>query len=145
MEATLRNVARLMLTQVAVPAALEEEESRRQPFNVDLLKVLFGLRAPSTASLESLAKEPVDDVAETSPIEWFDTTLNDSQKRAVEFTLRANEVACIHGPPGVSVMPECKPYRLLIAFIDRKDVHARGDHPPACVGAKEKGAHLWSE
>jgi DNA polymerase alpha-associated DNA helicase A len=109
MEATLRNVARLMLTQVAVPAALEEVESRRQPFNVDLLKVLFGLQAPSAASLESLAKEPVDDVAETSPIEWFDTTLNDSQKRAVKFTLRANEVACIHGPPGVSFVPQCKP------------------------------------
>ncbi|KAJ9115214.1 hypothetical protein QFC20_001081 [Naganishia adeliensis] len=77
-----------------------DEEARRQPFNVNLMKVLFGLQSPSMASLDCLTLEPMDQATEKSPIEWFDTTLNDSQKRAVEFTLRANEAACIHGPPG---------------------------------------------
>jgi DNA polymerase alpha-associated DNA helicase A len=103
MESTLRHVARIMLTQVAVPDTELEQEARRQPFNVDLMKVLFGLQSPSMAPLESLTPESLDQAPERSPIDWFDTTLNDSQKRAVEFTLRANEVACIHGPPGVSI------------------------------------------
>ncbi|CAK5278321.1 unnamed protein product [Mycena citricolor] len=33
-------------------------------------------------------------------ITFFDDTLNDSQKAAVQFCLQAPEVACIHGPPG---------------------------------------------
>ena len=33
-------------------------------------------------------------------IEYFDTTLNQSQKDAVRFALESPEVACIHGPPG---------------------------------------------
>lgn len=101
MEATLRHVARIMLTQVAVPEAGPEDAPPRQPFNVNLIKVLFGLQLPSAAALESLSGEKVDEGPAEAPIEWFDTTLNDSQRRAVEFTLRANEVACIHGPPGV--------------------------------------------
>lgn len=95
-----------MLTQVAVPNSDSDEEARRQPFNVNLMKVLFGLQSPSMASLDCLTLEPIDQAMEKSPIEWFDTTLNDSQKRAVEFTLRANEVACIHGPPGVSIFAD---------------------------------------
>ncbi|KAF7366743.1 AAA domain-containing protein [Mycena sanguinolenta] len=33
-------------------------------------------------------------------IQFFDESLNDSQKDAVKFCLQAPEVACIHGPPG---------------------------------------------
>ena len=33
-------------------------------------------------------------------IEYFDSTLNQSQKDAVRFALESPEVACIHGPPG---------------------------------------------
>ncbi|KAJ7764583.1 AAA domain-containing protein [Mycena maculata] len=41
--------------------------------------------------------------SENSPIpnvQFFDESLNDSQKDAVKFCLQAPEVACIHGPPG---------------------------------------------
>lgn len=102
MENTLRHVARTMLSFVLPPDPAAD--APRQPWNAPLLKVLFGLQMPSMAPLESLVPEDSgDDVkAEASPIRWFDETLNDSQKRAVEFTLRSNEVACIHGPPGVS-------------------------------------------
>ncbi|KAI0050286.1 P-loop containing nucleoside triphosphate hydrolase protein [Auriscalpium vulgare] len=33
-------------------------------------------------------------------INFFDETLNDSQKEAIQFALESPEVACIHGPPG---------------------------------------------
>ncbi|KAJ7721055.1 AAA domain-containing protein [Mycena metata] len=33
-------------------------------------------------------------------VQFFDDSLNDSQKDAVRFCLQAPEVACIHGPPG---------------------------------------------
>ncbi|KAJ6588277.1 AAA domain-containing protein [Mycena capillaripes] len=33
-------------------------------------------------------------------IQFFDESLNDSQKEAVKFCMQAQEVACIHGPPG---------------------------------------------
>ena len=33
---------------------------------------------------------------------FFDDTLNESQKTAVRFCLESPEVACIHGPPGIS-------------------------------------------
>ena len=104
METTLRHVARTMLSHVLpYDSALD---TTKQPWNSALLKVIFGIQMPSAAPLESLVPEEGD---APTPIKWFDETLNDSQKRAVEFTLRANEVACIHGPPGVSAQgaPSC--------------------------------------
>ncbi|CEI88707.1 hypothetical protein RMCBS344292_03086 [Rhizopus microsporus] len=35
-----------------------------------------------------------------SNIQFFDETLNDSQKEAVRFALGSNEIALVHGPPG---------------------------------------------
>jgi DNA polymerase alpha-associated DNA helicase A len=97
MEATLRHVARIMLAGSTTSA---------RQHNADLLDVLFGLRSPSRLEFAMLNKQRDSDASSTESdiqgIQWFDATLNDSQKRAVEFTLRANEVACIHGPPGVS-------------------------------------------
>jgi DNA polymerase alpha-associated DNA helicase A len=103
MENTLRHVAKTMLSFVLPPDP--SADAPRQPWNAPLLKVLFGLQMPSIAPLESLITEG-GEVEEGSPIRWFDGTLNDSQKRAVEFTLRSKEVACIHGPPGVSSVSE---------------------------------------
>ncbi|KAJ9114628.1 hypothetical protein QFC22_005501 [Naganishia vaughanmartiniae] len=104
MEATLRHVARIML---APPGQQNEEtESKCTPrqHNADLLDVLFGLRSPSRIDTAMLNKETSPDLSSAGPdaqgMQWFDTTLNDSQRRAVEFSLCANEVACIHGPPG---------------------------------------------
>ena len=52
-----------------------------------LLRTLFALDAPTSTPL-------VDGLT------WFDDTLNDSQKLAVRYSLEADQVACIHGPPG---------------------------------------------
>ena len=55
-----------------------------------LMRVLFGLGTPTP-----VCKDGPD-------IEFFDQTLNDSQRDAVKFALASREVALIHGPPGVS-------------------------------------------
>jgi hypothetical protein len=47
-------------------------------------------------------------------IQYFDPSLNASQKEAVKFALESVEVACIHGPPG-NVM------KYLVLFV----VHTR--------------------
>ncbi|KAI7852360.1 P-loop containing nucleoside triphosphate hydrolase protein [Circinella umbellata] len=52
----------------------------------NLKQVLLGQRAPTPPQ-------------ELSNIDFFDDTLNDSQKDAVRFALEANEVALVHGPP----------------------------------------------
>ena len=55
-----------------------------------LTGVLFGLTTPTPVSQE-----------EEENVEFFDQTLNDSQRDAVRFALGSREVALIHGPPGV--------------------------------------------
>ena len=57
-----------------------------------LVEVLLGISAPS----ESVSREN---------IVFYDSTLNDSQKAAVKFALESPEVACIHGPPGIILVP----------------------------------------
>ncbi|RDA85864.1 hypothetical protein CP532_4924 [Ophiocordyceps camponoti-leonardi (nom. inval.)] len=52
------------------------------------IRVLFGLDSPSPLS---------SDIGEP---EWFDPTLNDSQKDAIRFAMASREIALIHGPPG---------------------------------------------
>ncbi|KAK3180674.1 hypothetical protein K4F52_008024 [Lecanicillium sp. MT-2017a] len=58
------------------------------------IRVLFGLSSPSPVPKDLSADE------ELSKIEWFDPTLNDSQKDAIRFALASREIALIHGPPG---------------------------------------------
>ncbi|KAF5539612.1 HCS1-DNA helicase A [Fusarium mexicanum] len=57
-------------------------------------RVLFGLSSPSPVS-EDVSKDET-----VCNLEWFDPTLNDSQKNAIRFALLSREVALIHGPPG---------------------------------------------
>ncbi|KAI7769075.1 hypothetical protein LZL87_000622 [Fusarium oxysporum] len=57
-------------------------------------RVLFGLSSPSPVA-EDLSKDE-----NVGNLEWFDPTLNDSQKNAIRFALLSREVALIHGPPG---------------------------------------------
>ncbi|KAK4165712.1 DNA-binding protein smubp-2 [Cladorrhinum sp. PSN259] len=52
------------------------------------MRVLFGLASP------------VVDEEKGKVEEWFDPTLNDSQKDAIKFALASEEIALIHGPPG---------------------------------------------
>lgn len=61
-----------------------------------LARVLFGLDSPSP--VPKIATEVVADIGH---IDFFDLTLNDSQKDAIGFALASKEVSLIHGPPGV--------------------------------------------
>lgn len=63
-------------------------------------RVLFGLTSPSLVPAD-LAR---DSEYGEGKIEWFDPTLNDSQKDAIRFALASKEIALIHGPPGVSTL-----------------------------------------
>lgn len=58
------------------------------------MRTLFGLSSP-TPIAKDLSSDP--DVAK---LEWFDPSLNDSQKDAIRFALASREIALIHGPPG---------------------------------------------
>lgn len=62
------------------------------------IRVLFGLSSPSPVPADLTSDSDV------GTIEWFDPTLNDSQKEAIRFSLASREVALIHGPPGVSFL-----------------------------------------
>ncbi|KAM5351616.1 hypothetical protein ACJ41O_004339 [Fusarium nematophilum] len=59
-----------------------------------LIRVLFGLSSPSPVA------EDLTNDQDVGNIEWFDPSLNDSQKDAIRFALASREVALIHGPPG---------------------------------------------
>ncbi|KAI0845131.1 DNA helicase [Daldinia vernicosa] len=59
-------------------------------------RVLFGLTSPSPVPAD-LAR---DSEYGEGKMEWFDPTLNDSQKDAIRFALASREIALIHGPPG---------------------------------------------
>lgn len=68
------------------------------------VRVLFGLSSPSPVPAD-LARDA--EVGE-GKVEWFDPTLNDSQKDAIRFALASREIALIHGPPGVSMLANWK-------------------------------------
>lgn len=68
------------------------QKMREREFST-LIRVVFGLESPSEPPESSEALE--------SKVEFFDPSLNDSQKDAVLFALGAREIALIHGPPGV--------------------------------------------
>ena len=61
-----------------------------------LMRILFGTESPSP-----LPTDLEDPEQGAGKVEFFDPTLNDSQKDAVKFALASREVALIHGPPGV--------------------------------------------
>jgi len=62
-----------------------------------LIRVLLGLQPPSK-------RVPVTNIS------FFDEKLNPSQKAAIRFCLESPEVACIHGPPGMSSkFSDCAP------------------------------------
>lgn len=63
--------------------------------NWSLINALLGISPPTWAP----SVPPTIEGGEA--IKWYSPALNDSQKEAIEFCLRAETVACIHGPPGV--------------------------------------------
>lgn len=67
---------------------LERLQKKCEEGGSSLTNVLLGQSDLSTPS-------KMDD------IQFFDETLNDSQKEAVRFALGSPEISLIHGPPGV--------------------------------------------
>lgn len=57
-------------------------------------------------------------------VQFFDTTLNQSQRNAVRFVLEGPDVACIHGPPGTGKT------HTLVEVI--RQLVARGDRVLVC-------------
>lgn len=121
MESTLRHISRIILSPSFISPSTSGLGSNNTspPINEDLLKVLFGLKEPSIIDIPKASTSALPLVApngsaktsenrnkagdEDEEIAYFDDTLNDSQKEAVRFVLKAGEVGCIHGPPGVSL------------------------------------------
>lgn len=64
---------------------------KEAPKRSRLIEVLLGMELPSRCSI-------------AHAMSFFDNSLNDSQKAAVRFVLESVEVACIHGPPGETVL-----------------------------------------
>jgi hypothetical protein len=99
MERTLRHVRRIVAPETtsgptyAVP-------------NLSLINTLLGIEEPRwhdefPAPFPSEGEKAEEGRVENE-IKWFGEALNDSQKEAIAFCLKAQTVACIHGPPGVS-------------------------------------------
>jgi DNA polymerase alpha-associated DNA helicase A len=64
---------------------------KEAPERSRLIEVLLGRAMPSRCDI-------------TNDVTFFDDSLNDSQKAAVRFALESVEVACIHGPPGETIL-----------------------------------------
>ncbi|MCB9876457.1 MAG: AAA family ATPase [Planctomycetes bacterium] len=116
-EVDLPSIVRLdrMVTDVtfrrldqALGALQQEEKGDRARF----LDVLFGER-------DAAPLQP------TAPPQWFDPTLDESQRHAIAAALTAEHVALIHGPPGTGKTTA------LVELI--RQAVARGDRVLACA------------
>ncbi|MBE3045737.1 hypothetical protein IMZ48_24965 [Candidatus Bathyarchaeota archaeon] len=75
---------------------MEKLEKMDESEYTNLIRTSFGLSSPTP-----LPQDPEEDPA-IGKIQWFDPSLNDSQKDAIRFALASREIALIHGPPGVT-------------------------------------------
>jgi DNA polymerase alpha-associated DNA helicase A len=123
MERTLRHVRRIVAPETtsgptyAVP-------------NLTLINTLLGIEesqwhdeVPAPFPSEGQKAEGGVD----NEIKWFGEALNDSQKEAISFCLKAQTVACIHGPPGVSLIYE----REEVLILDWKNTYPHRTYFPA--------------
>lgn len=99
MERTLRHLRR-----IAIPDSAQPPPSAP---NISLINCLLGKQQPAWADEVTGTFTQAESSASgaggvDNEIEWFGGALNDSQKEAIKFCLTAENVACIHGPPGVS-------------------------------------------
>ena len=78
-----------------------------------LMRILFGLESPTPV---------IRDLQNAESITFFDTTLNDSQEDAVRFALSSQEIALIHGPPGVCTLIPSSPRSKLMYFRQVKPI-----------------------
>ncbi|KAK8864662.1 hypothetical protein IAR55_001912 [Kwoniella newhampshirensis] len=93
MEKTLAHLRRLVVPETDAPSPYA--------FNLPLIDSLLGKQSPSWSDVIDTprALKGQDHVLD-GEVGWFNGNLNDSQKEAIHFCLKAEQVACIHGPPG---------------------------------------------
>jgi DNA polymerase alpha-associated DNA helicase A len=102
MERTLRHVRRAVLPDTSL------EQAPPIAHNETLIRTLLGLAEPQwldevpATFTETGTQAEGSTSAVNNDIQWFGGALNDSQKEAITFCLKAQSIACIHGPPGVS-------------------------------------------
>nr|KIR45308.1 DNA helicase [Cryptococcus bacillisporus CA1280] len=94
MERTLAHLERLVLPSGGTPSP--------PSFNMPLVQVLLGKQLPTWKETIPPQNnvEALGQLSSDEDMKWFSQHLNDSQKESIKFCLKANEVACIHGPPG---------------------------------------------
>ncbi|KUL91924.1 hypothetical protein ZTR_01435 [Talaromyces verruculosus] len=68
---------------------MEKMEKMSESEHSYFMRVLFGNTTPSSPDYDTIG-----------PLDFIDSTLNDSQKEAIRFALASKEIALIHGPPG---------------------------------------------
>ncbi|KAL5514803.1 hypothetical protein ACEPAG_2119 [Sanghuangporus baumii] len=115
---------RMTKVMLSLQASLSHEKATDNrgvvihPGAMSVANVLLGLSAPSTG-------------ANVDALEFYDTSLNESQKQAVRFAVGSKEVACIHGPPGTG-----KTHTLL--EIIRQSLYPRFNHGSVNKGSAGK-------
>ncbi|KAJ1659233.1 hypothetical protein IWQ61_001656 [Dispira simplex] len=90
-------------TQVPALSSLQTGKTYPGPITSEtLIQVLLGeldpifTVGPRSVPYRSLQSANLDQI----PVDWFDPSLNSSQRHAVQFALAAQHLALIHGPPG---------------------------------------------
>ncbi|ORX35634.1 putative DNA helicase [Kockovaella imperatae] len=68
--------------------------------NLSLIEVLLGIETPRWLNSVPETISSKEAGSPSNDVQWLGTALNDSQKEAIEFCLKAQDLACIHGPPG---------------------------------------------
>ncbi|WVR06790.1 hypothetical protein IAU60_003825 [Kwoniella sp. DSM 27419] len=91
MDKTLMHLRRLVLPEQGAPSPHAQ--------NFSLINSLLGVQVPAwSPDIPPVTAKEGD--ASSIGVQWYDDKLNESQKEAIEFCLKANDVACVHGPPG---------------------------------------------
>ncbi|RXK39896.1 DNA helicase [Tremella mesenterica] len=89
MDKTLERLRKLVLPS--------QGESPTNAFNMSLINCLLGKQQPTW--LDEIPPR-LDQETKQEELMFFGEKLNEVQKEAIRFCLKAEQVACIHGPPG---------------------------------------------
>ncbi|WWC89021.1 uncharacterized protein L201_003939 [Kwoniella dendrophila CBS 6074] len=93
MDKTLLRLKRLILPEDGSPTP--------NTHYFPLINSLLGIQRPTWVDdIPQPIKLDDDENVTKTGVQWYDDKLNDSQKEAIEFCLKAENIACIHGPPG---------------------------------------------
>ena len=107
------------LKRVILPDGSTFTSSTQAP-NFPLINSLLGIQEPRWLPMIPPAilmdtRSKSEKSASESDVRWFGDNLNDSQKEAIRFCLKAEHIACIHGPPGVITFLSIEVYHLMIS------------------------------